>query len=234
MPVVTDNQTASISLSWAIQEMNNRFELFREAGVRNLEQYNTQGSSLPFIVIVLDEFADLVLSQSGREIESSVSKLAAKARATGIHLILATQRPTTDVLTGVIKASFPTRIAFRVFSSLDSRVILDSPGAENLLGKGDMLFKQGIELLRFHAAYIDEDDIETLVNSLDEPQDADEQYNNAVRIVSEHRVASASFLQRKLGIGYHRASKLIAEMERKGIVGPALGSKPRNVLIPRP
>jgi S-DNA-T family DNA segregation ATPase FtsK/SpoIIIE len=224
------------------------------------------GFELPYIVVVVDEFADLMLSKSGKAIETSISRLAAKARASGIHIVLATQRPSTDIITGVIKANFPTRVSFRVFTNIDSRVILDGMGAEKLLGKGDMLFKQGIDILRMHSAYVNEDEIEALVDklatlpiqydagamefletngSVDTDVEGvttdgeggglkDEKYDEAVRCVAMHRVASASFLQRRLGVGYNRAANLIEEMERYGVVGPAQGSKPRKVLVPPP
>jgi S-DNA-T family DNA segregation ATPase FtsK/SpoIIIE len=273
---------------WAIEEMERRYSLLKDFGVKNIEGFNkkvkTSGTDLtckinkyypdaesedfelPFIVIVVDEFADLMLSKSGKAIETSISRLAAKARASGIHIVLATQRPSTDIITGVIKANFPTRVSFRVFTNIDSRVILDGVGAEKLLGKGDMLFKQGIDILRMHSAYVNEDEIEALVDKLatlpaQYDTDAmefiqnngvadtdvegittdgeggglkDEKYEEAVRCVATHRVASASFLQRRLGVGYNRAANLIEEMERHGVVGPAQGSKPRKVLIPPP
>lgn len=288
MPVVTDPQIASIALMWAIEEMERRYTLLKDFGVKNIDGFNkkvkiagpeltckiskyypdsdTVDFELPFIVIVVDEFADLMLSKSGKAIEVAISKLAAKARASGIHIVLATQRPSTDIITGVIKANFPTRVAFRVFTNIDSRVILDGMGAEKLLGKGDMLFKQGIDILRMHSAYVHEDEIEALVDKLatlpaqfntdamefiqnngvaDEDVEGitsdgeggplkDEKYMDAVRCVASHRVASASFLQRRLGVGYNRAANLIEEMERHGVVGPAQGSKPRKVLVPPP
>lgn len=288
MPVVTDASIASVALMWAIEEMERRYSLLKDFGVKNIEGFNkkvkTSGTDLtckinkyypdaesedfelPFIVIVVDEFADLMLSKSGKAIETSISRLAAKARASGIHIVLATQRPSTDIITGVIKANFPTRVSFRVFTNIDSRVILDGVGAEKLLGKGDMLFKQGIDILRMHSAYVNEDEIEALVDKLatlpaQYDTDAmefiqnngvadtdvegittdgeggglkDEKYEEAVRCVATHRVASASFLQRRLGVGYNRAANLIEEMERHGVVGPAQGSKPRKVLIPPP
>ena len=288
MPVVTDPQIASVALLWAIDEMERRYSLLKDFGVKNIEGFNkkvqTAGTDLtcritkyypdaevvdfelPFIVVVVDEFADLMLSKSGKAIEVSISRLAAKARASGIHIVLATQRPSTDIITGVIKANFPTRVSFRVFTNIDSRVILDGMGAEKLLGKGDMLFKQGIDILRMHSAYVHEDEIEALVTKLSTlpsqfDTDAmefiekngvvdtdvegittdgeggglkDEKYDEAVRCVAMHRVASASFLQRRLGVGYNRAANLIEEMERHGVVGPAQGSKPRKVLVPPP
>lgn len=288
MPVVTDSSIASVALLWAIDEMERRYSLLKDFGVKNIDGFNKKvkisghellckinryytdvdamNFEMPFIVIVVDEFADLVLSKSGKAIENSISRLAAKARAAGIHIVLATQRPSTDVITGVIKANFPTRVAFRVTTNMDSRVILDTMGAEKLLGRGDMLFKQGIETLRMHSAYVDEDEIESLVKKLStlptqydnsaiefienngvDGDDADsilesgevqgekdEKYDEAVRTVAMHRLASASFLQRRLGVGYNRAANLIEEMERHGVVGPAQGSKPRKVLIPPP
>jgi DNA segregation ATPase FtsK/SpoIIIE, S-DNA-T family len=288
MPVVTDSQIASVALLWAIDEMERRYSLLKDYGVKNIDGFNKKVSSvgpelkakitkyypdaekenfeLPFIVIVVDEFADLKLSKSGNAIETSISRLAAKARASGIHIVLATQRPSTDIITGVIKANFPTRVSFRVFTNTDSRVILDGMGAEKLLGKGDMLFKQGVDILRMHSAYVDEDEIEKLVDKLatippqfdlsamefietsgiaDDDTEGmsmdmetnkvnDEKYDEAVRVVATHRTASASYLQRRIGVGYNRAANLIEEMERRGIVGPGEGSKPRKVLIPPP
>lgn len=286
MPVVTDPNMASAALLWAIEEMERRYTILKDFAVKNIDGYNkklktagpelvakishhfsdeeTSGYELPYIVVVVDEFADLVLSKAGKSIENSISRLAAKARASGIHIVLATQRPSTDVITGVIKANFPTRAAFRVTTNMDSRVILDTPGAEKLLGKGDMLFKKGIDTLRMHSAYVDEEEIEALVNKLasipaiysqkamdfingaNEPEaemlpegeegasSKDDKYEEAVRTVATYRQASASFLQRRLGVGYNRAANLIEEMERQGIVGPAQGSKPRKVLVSPP
>lgn len=288
MPVVTDPSVASTSLLWAIDEMERRYSLLKDFGVKNIDGFNKKilsagtdltckinkyypdaeviGFELPYIVIVVDEFADLMLSKSGKAIETSISRLAAKARASGIHIVLATQRPSTDIITGVIKANFPTRVSFRVFTNIDSRVILDGTGAEKLLGKGDMLFKQGIDVLRMHSAFVNEEEIEALVDKLSTlpiqydsgameflesngtvdtdveglTHDSesgtlkDEKFDEAVRCVAVHRVASASFLQRRLGVGYNRAANLIEEMERKGVVGPAQGSKPRKVLVPPP
>lgn len=288
MPVVTDPSIASAALLWAIDEMERRYSLLKDFAVKNIEGFNKKiagagtdltckinkyypdaevvGFELPYIVVVVDEFADLMLSKSGKAIETSISRLAAKARASGIHIVLATQRPSTDIITGVIKANFPTRVSFRVFTNIDSRVILDGMGAEKLLGKGDMLFKQGIDILRMHSAYVNEDEIEALVDKLatlpiqydtgameflesngtvDTDVEGittdgeggglkDEKYDEAVRCVAMHRVASASFLQRRLGVGYNRAANLIEEMERHGVVGPAQGSKPRKVLVPPP
>jgi S-DNA-T family DNA segregation ATPase FtsK/SpoIIIE len=278
---------ASVALLWAVEEMERRYGLLREVGVRNIEGYNRRISeadplllarvkphfeddsedfNLPFLVIVVDEVADLMQSKNKNEIEANISRLAAKARAAGIHLVLATQRPSTDVITGVIKSNFPTRIAFKVISNMDSRVILDTQGAEKLLGKGDMLFKQGVDLVRVHSAFVDELEIEKLVELLSEipaqyseaamkfienaklgetaadiesgeegeMSPSDPMFDEAVRLVASTRQASASWLQRRLNVGYNRAAKLVESMEKKGIVGPANGSKPRQVLVPAP
>ena len=187
MPVVTDARMASASLMWAVIEMERRYSIMKALGVRNLESYNERVENidrdikesigkffndrndfhLPYIVVIVDEFADLILTKSGKEIENNICRLAAKARACGIHLIIATQRPSVDVITGLIKANFPTRVSFRVTSSVDSRTILNSVGAERLLGKGDMLYKHGVETLRCHSSYVDEVEIEKLTNRLD-------------------------------------------------------------------
>jgi S-DNA-T family DNA segregation ATPase FtsK/SpoIIIE len=211
---------------------------------------------LPFIVIVIDEFADLMMQQ-GKDVEVSVARLAQKARAAGMHVILATQRPSVDVITGMIKANFPTRIAFRVSQKVDSRTILDEQGAEHLLGRGDMLVKMNgaNDMRRVQCPFISEEEAQKVTDFLrlqgkpvyDEnilkPRDedgevADEQdaeqdamYDQAVRIVAETRRCSTSWLQRKLGIGYNRAAKMVETMERRGLVGPANGAKDREVLI---
>lgn len=285
MPVITEPKTAATALLWACQEMERRYTIMSEFGVRNIEGFNHKLKNaqpqaleklrkhyeyasedtyeLPFIVVIVDEFADLILSAKGKEIETQINRLAAKARAAGIHLIVATQRPSVDVITGVIKSNFPTRVSFRVTSSQDSRTILNAMGAEKLLGKGDMLYKYGVDTTRIHSAFIDESEIEALADKLsemtpeynphimeflenggeEEPVTAvtsrdgdasggkDDKYEEAVRVVLEHRSASASLLQRRLGVGYNRAANLIEEMESKGVVGPAQGSKPRKVLM---
>jgi len=188
MPVVTEAKTASVSLLWAVQEMERSYSILKEFGVRNIDGFNnklknansemfsrihpyyediaTNEYELPYIVIIVDEFADLILTKAGKEIENNICRLAAKARAAGIHLIIATQRPSVDVITGLIKSNFPTRVSFRVTTSIDSRTILNSVGAERLLGKGDMLYKHGVETSRVHSSYVDEDEIELLTNSL--------------------------------------------------------------------
>ena len=284
MPVVTDPKTATNALLWACQEMERRYSIMSEFGVRNIEGFNHKlknASSeaidkirkhydytsedtyeLPYLVVIVDEFADLILSTKGKEIETHINRLAAKARASGIHLIIATQRPSVDVITGVIKANFPTRVSFKVTAVQDSRTILNEMGAEKLLGKGDMLFKHGVDTTRLHSAFIEDNEIESLAHELSEmapsynpnileflenggeeetesavvhrvgeAADQDVKYDEAVQVVMEHRSASASLLQRRLGVGYNRAANLIDEMEARGVVGPAQGSKPRKVLV---
>ena len=218
---------------------------------------NPEHKRIPYIVVIIDEFADLMMTAS-KDVETAVARLAQKARAAGLHLILATQRPSTDVITGLIKANFPTRVALRVTSKTDSRVILDSNGAEGLLGNGDMLFvPPGTSFVqRVHGAYVSEKEIEQIVEFLksqrpasydetivltepeegDAPEgfgeeDKDEHYHDAVRIVVESRQASISMIQRKLRVGYNRAARMVEFMEYEGIVAPADGCKPREVLL---
>jgi S-DNA-T family DNA segregation ATPase FtsK/SpoIIIE len=297
LPVVTDMKQASNALRWAVDEMERRYQLFANAGTKNITTYNgfvervARGEAkpprqpakvtaigadgfdveidaakdgtdaeppqkLPFIVIVIDEFADLMMQQ-GKDVEASVARLAQKARAAGMHVILATQRPSVDVITGMIKANFPTRVAFRVSQKVDSRTILDEQGAEHLLGRGDMLVKLNgsNDMRRVQCPFISEEEAQRVTDFLrlqgkpvyDEnilkPRDEDGQvaeeedaeqdamYDQAVRIVAETRRCSTSWLQRKLGIGYNRAAKIVETMERRGLVGPANGAKDREVLI---
>lgn len=277
-PVVTDAKMATRALRWAVQEMELRYKLLAEKNVRNIESYNkvidkeqsrsARGPSeamesgeglnhhhLPYIVIIIDELADLMMVAS-REVEESIIRLAQMARAAGIHLILATQRPSVDVLTGIIKANVPTRISFQVSSRIDSRTILDSMGAETLLGSGDMLFLPPgtAKLQRIHGAFISELEVQRLTDfwrsqqlqedplgervnfqDLSAAQDVaedemDEKYEEAVQLVTETRQASISMLQRRLRVGYNRAARMIEIMEHQGIVGPSDGVKPREVL----
>jgi DNA segregation ATPase FtsK/SpoIIIE, S-DNA-T family len=270
-PVVTEPKRASNALKWATNEMENRYKLLAAVGVRNIEQYNAlvkkpknlelfseeeaaEKRPLPFIVIVIDELADLMMV-APKDVEDSIMRLAQMARAVGIHLIVATQRPSVDVITGVIKANFPSRISFRVAQKVDSRTILDQMGAQQLLGKGDMLFipPGSSRMMRVHGPYVTEEEIAEIVNHLKaqaQPvynqtiledtgekgeetgvdQEVDEMYDEAVRIVVEMGKASTSTLQRRLRLGYGRAARLIDMMQRDGIVGPADGSKPREVL----
>jgi len=255
-PVVVDPKMASRALQWAVREMERRYELMEAARVKNITGYNqTADEKMPLIVIVIDELADLMMVSS-REVEDAVARLAQMARAAGMHLILATQRPSVDVLTGLIKANFPTRISFKVSSKVDSRTILDAMGAEHLLGAGDMLFMPpgSAKIQRIHGAYISEKEIgkivgflkeqgtakydESVMQVVEEPEggediddEHDEKYDEAVAFVCESGQASISMVQRRLRVGYNRAARMIEMMEREGIVGPADGSKPREVLV---
>jgi len=265
-PVVTDVKKATNALYWAVREMERRYELLSQAKVRNIQQYNRKIDAepaaddgetperLPLIAIVIDELADLMMIAS-RDVELALTRLAQMARAAGIHLILATQRPSVDVLTGIIKANFPTRLTFQVSSKTDSRTIIDANGAENLLGAGDMLFlPPGTgKLQRIHGAFISEAELVRITDFLraqgkpeydrqvtetapQEKEDAaelehDERYDDAVALVTETRQASISMIQRHLRVGYNRAARMIEVMEKEGIVGPSDGVKPREVLV---
>jgi S-DNA-T family DNA segregation ATPase FtsK/SpoIIIE len=271
LPVVTDMKQAATALKWAVDEMERRYQLFADAGTKNIATYNAWAlrtsrvpaaegepappERLPWVVIVVDEFADLMMQQ-GKEVEAAVARLAQKARAAGMHVILATQRPSTDVITGTIKANFPTRIAYRVAQKVDSRTILDEQGAEHLLGMGDMLIKlNGTgETKRVQCPWVSEEEVQRVTEFLrtqgepvyDDnilkpreeeamPEEADAEqdplYDDAVRLVAETRRCSTSWLQRKLGLGYNRAARIVETMERRGLVGPANGAKDRDVLI---
>jgi len=269
-PVVTQPKEATRALKWAVEEMEKRYMLLSDRGVRNIEAYNrrivkdkkpapqdpSQGvdKNLPYIVVVIDELADLMMTSS-RDVEEAITRLAQMARAAGIHLIIATQRPSVDVLTGIIKANFPARISFQVSSRVDSRTILDGIGAENLLGQGDMLFlPPGVgRIVRIHGAYISEEEVFKVTDFLkaqmkpdydatimtqvtkDEDSEADddiemdEKYDKAVDLVIQSGQASISMIQRKLRVGYNRAARMIEVMEKTGIVGPSDGVKPRDV-----
>lgn len=263
-PVITDSKKAIKALQYCIYEMERRYELLDNMNVRDIKTYNKRideqrlaREKLPYIVLVIDEFADL-MTTTGKEMETYLARLAAMARAVGIHLVLATQRPSTNVITGIIKANIPSRIAFMVASNTDSRIILDQPGAEKLLGRGDMLFSSSWDpnLLRLQGAFLSEEEVERIVGHVKkngEPDYLDEEYfmddedeehvaevdceegtdplmEEALKIVYSRKSASASYLQRRLKIGYNRAARLVEEMEDRGIVGPARGSLPREVL----
>jgi DNA segregation ATPase FtsK/SpoIIIE, S-DNA-T family len=297
LPVVTDMKQAATALKWAVDEMERRYQLFADAGTKNIVTYNgwvdrvgrgeaknpnarvvvakdhngfadaipaekgtDEGEAplperLPWIVIVVDEFADLMMQQ-GKEVEAAVARLAQKARASGMHVILATQRPSTDVITGTIKANFPTRIAYRVAQKVDSRTILDEQGAEHLLGMGDFLIKlNGTgETKRVQCPWVSEEEVQRVTDYLrtlgepvyddsilrprddEEPSDEgdaeqDPLYDDAVRVVADTHRCSTSWLQRKLGLGYNRAARIVEMMEKRGLVGPANGAKDREVLI---
>ncbi len=260
-PVVVDPKMASRALQWAVMEMERRYGLMEQAKVKSLATYNDIAEEkLPLIVIIIDELADLMMVAS-KDVEGSVARLAQMARAAGMHLILATQRPSVDVLTGLIKANFPTRMSFKVSSKIDSRTILDASGAEHLLGKGDMLFMAPgtSRMQRIHAAYISEKEIGRIVTFLKEQRpvhydesvmkiaeevmtdeegeeggsDYDEKYDEAVEFVCESGQASISMVQRRLRVGYNRAARMIEIMEKEGIVGPSDGAKPREVIARR-
>lgn len=280
VPVVTDAKKATRGLRWAVQEMERRYALMAEKGVRNIYQYNKnilkeQGAAkdntpsgdsdaseeklreeeLPLILIVIDELADLMLVAS-RDVELALTRLAQMARAAGIHLLIATQRPSVDVLTGIIKANFPTRLSFQVSSRTDSRTILDANGAENLLGNGDMLLLPPgtAKLQRIHGAYVSESEIRRIIDFLKKQQppvyqeevlqarpeeeekgreeEYDEKYDEALALVKETRQASISMIQRRLRVGYNRAARMIEMMERDGVVSSAEAGKPREVLVP--
>jgi len=278
VPVVMDAKKATRGLHWAVHEMERRYALMAEKGVRNLQQYNQKlikekeadtgkarsadtgppkeepiHEKLPLVLIVIDELADLMLAAS-RDVEFGLTRLAQMARAAGIHLLIATQRPSVDILTGIIKANFPTRISFQVSSRTDSRTILDANGAENLLGNGDMLLLPPgtAKLQRIHGAYVSEPEIRGIIDFLKRqkkpvyqeeilkagPEDEggheaeyDEKYDEAVALVTETRQASISMVQRRLRVGYNRAARMIEVMERNGIVSSSDGSRPREVLV---
>ncbi len=259
-PVVLEPKLATQALRWAVQEMERRYTLFEESSVRNLEIYNQQfPEKLPYLVIIIDELADLMVVSS-KEVETLLTRLAQMARAAGIHLLVATQRPSVDVITGLIKANFPARISFQVTSKVDSRTILDIQGAERLLGAGDMLFLPpgSSHLQRIHAPYVSDEEVKRVVEYLKKakpPQyladlnevlveeeedtlkeDLDEEealYQEALKIAYQYGKISTSMLQRRLRIGYNRAARLVERMEREGIVGPSDGVRPRPVLSPR-
>ncbi len=254
-PVITDAKKATSALGWTVKEMNNRYKLMSKVGVRNIDGYNEKHKlKMPYIVVVVDEMSDLMLV-AGKEIENYIQKLSQMARAAGIHIIMATQRPSVDVITGTIKANFPTRVSFQVSSKIDSRTILGEQGAEQLLGKGDMLFMSSANrIIRIHGPYVSENEIEKISSVLraqGEPDyieditavsnssedgsnitegESDELYNEALNIVKSEGRASTSFLQRKLQIGYNRAARIIDMMEEKGIVSKANHVGKREVL----
>lgn len=267
IPVVTDPKKAAAALNWAVNEMTNRYKLFAEAGVRNMESYNelfNKGiieKKLPYIVIIVDELADLMMV-CPNDVEDYIGRLAQMARAAGMHLVIATQRPSVDVITGVIKANIPSRISFAVSSQIDSRTILDGSGAEKLLGKGDMLYYPVGESkpLRVQGCFISEEEVEQVISFIKSEQgdtsyeediidhinnaadnkssvsgenndDVDELLNEAINAVVEYEQASTSFLQRKLRIGFNRASRIMDQLEERGIISEKDGSRPRQVLI---
>lgn len=263
-PVIVEPEKILSALKWATAEMDRRYKLFAERGVRNIEGYNELSGfqAIPYIVVIIDELADLMMF-APVEVEDAIARIAQMARATGIHLVIATQRPSVNVITGLIKANVPTRIAFNVASMTDSRVILDSPGAEKLLGRGDMLYipPDQARPTRIQGAFVSEKEVKKLVDHLksknipveyteeilNQPlplkkgagggsssvgsDGKDSQLEDAIRLVCQFNTASASFLQRKMSIGYSRAARMLDQLEEMGIVGPAEGAKPRDVLV---
>ena len=253
-PVITDAKKATSALGWTVREMNNRYKLMSREGVRNIDGYNKKHSlKMPYIVVVVDEMSDLMLV-AGKEIENYIQKLSQMARAAGIHIIMATQRPSVDVITGTIKANFPTRVSFQVSSKIDSRTILGEQGAEQLLGKGDMLFMSSANrIIRIHGPFVSEKEIEkitSVLRSQGEPEyvdeitninheqnnftandeSEDELFSQASEIIKKEGKASTSFLQRKLQIGYNRAARIIDMMEEKGLISKANHVGKREVL----
>ena len=264
-PIITDTKKVINTLNSLCLEMDNRYNLLKNAMVRNIKEYNNKYISrhlnpeeghkfLPYIVLVIDEFADLIIT-AGKEIETPIARLAQLARAIGIHLIVATQRPSVNVITGIIKANFPARIAYRVMSKIDSRTILDSSGAERLIGKGDMLFSFGSNLVRLQTPFITTKEVEQITDfignqmgfpspyilpeydsddndtskSVDEERDS--KFEEAARVIINSQQGSASFIQRKLKLGYNRSARIIDQLENAGIIGPFEGSKGRKVLV---
>ncbi|MDR1023172.1 MAG: DNA translocase FtsK [Prevotellaceae bacterium] len=266
--IITDNQKVIYTLNSLCIEMDARYELLKAAAVRNIKEYNQKFIDrrlnpehghryLPYIVLVIDEFADLIMT-AGREVEMPIARLAQLARAIGIHLVIATQRPTTNVITGLIKANFPARVAFRVTSMIDSRTILDTPGAQHLIGKGDMLVSTGSDIVRVQCAFVDTPEVEKIVDFIGRQQSyptafmlpeyvpegsdgereevdlskRDSMFDQAARLVVETQQGSTSLIQRKLNLGYNRAGRIMDQLEAAGVVGPPDGSKPRQVRIP--
>jgi S-DNA-T family DNA segregation ATPase FtsK/SpoIIIE len=266
-PVITDIQKVKYTLNSINIGMDQRYDLLKKAHARNVKEYNKKFTSrmlnpekghryMPYIVVIIDEFADLIMT-AGKEIELPIARIAQLARAVGIHMIIATQRPSTNIITGVIKANFPARIAFKVASMIDSRTILDTPGANQLIGKGDMLIASGSNITRVQCAFVDTPEVERICSFISEqrgyptafylpeyvgddegggPGDVDlnnkdELFDDAARIVVGNQMGSTSMIQRKFSIGYNRAGRIMDQLEKAGIVGASEGSKARQVLI---
>jgi S-DNA-T family DNA segregation ATPase FtsK/SpoIIIE len=267
--IITDTKLVVNTLNSLCVEMDSRYDLLKDAQVRNLKEYNAKFISrklvptekmphrfLPYIVVVIDEVADLMMT-AGKEVEMPIARLAQLARAIGIHLILATQRPSVNVITGMIKANFPARVAFRVSQKIDSRTILDANGADQLIGKGDMLYTVGNDIIRLQCAFVDTPEVERIANFIGsqtgkepyplpevkneddgengpaefDPRERDSLFEEAAHIIVQHQQGSTSLLQRKLNLGYNRAGRIIDQLEKAGVVGPFKGSKAREVLI---
>jgi len=254
-PAVTDYKKVSAALNWVVGEMESRYATLSKEGIRNIQAYHEMGREMPYIVVVVDELADL-MQTSAKTIESAITRLAQLSRAVGIHLVLATQRPSVNVITGVIKANFPARVSFKVASKVDSRTVLDMNGAETLLGKGDLLFIKPGEAKPFRGqcSFVSDQEVHRVIDFIKnqqtpiydeailqkqksaaagEIQEKDELYDEALRLVIETNQASVSILQRRMRLGYTRAARLIDMMEQEGVVGPYCGSKPRDILVDR-
>jgi S-DNA-T family DNA segregation ATPase FtsK/SpoIIIE len=267
--IITDTKKVINTLNSLCMEMDQRYELMKNAQVRNIKEYNTKFIArklnpqnghkfLPYIILVVDEFADLIMT-AGKEVETPIARLAQLARAIGIHLIIATQRPSVNIITGTIKANFPARIAFRVTSKIDSRTILDTGGADQLIGRGDMLLSTGADLIRLQCAFVDTPEVERITEFIGgqrgysdahllpeyidesgegskefDPDDRDPLFEEAAQIIVQHQQGSASLLQRRLKLGYNRAGRIIDQLEAAKIIGPFEGSKAREVLIKDP
>ena len=265
--IITDTTKVVATLNSLCIEMDQRYDLLKEAQCRNLAEYNAKfvrrklnpeegHRYLPYIVLVVDEFADLIMT-AGKEVETPIARLAQLARAIGIHLIIATQRPSVNIITGTIKANFPARIAFRVTSKIDSRTILDAGGADQLIGRGDMLMSTGNDLIRIQCGFVDTPEVEAICEFIGSQQgypdafilpeytpegntesgnlsddERDSMFIDAARVIVMHQQGSTSLLQRKLKIGYNRAGRIIDQLEDAGIIGPFEGSKARKVLVP--
>ncbi|MFN6947265.1 MAG: DNA translocase FtsK, partial [Cytophagaceae bacterium] len=265
--IITDTKKVVNTLNSLCMEMDNRYELLKDANCRNLKEYNKKFVErrlnpekghyfMPYIVLIIDELADLMMT-AGKEVETPIARLAQLARAIGIHLVVATQRPSVNVITGIIKANFPARLSFKVTSKIDSRTILDAGGAEQLVGQGDMLLSMGSELIRLQCAFVDTPEVEEICDYIGSQRgyetayhlpeyegedgegnadfdfsDRDTMFEEAARVIVTHQQGSTSLLQRKLKLGYNRAGRLIDQLESAGIVGPFEGSKAREVLIP--
>ena len=264
--IITDTKKVINTLNALCIEMDNRYDLLKEAGARNIREYNEKfikrrlnpqkgHQFLPFIVLVIDEFADLIMT-AGKEVEMPIARLAQLARAVGIHLIIATQRPSVNIITGTIKANFPARIAFKVSSKIDSRTILDTGGAEQLIGKGDMLVSYNGDITRLQCAFVDTPEVDSvcefvgsqrgyaqaflLPEYIDEKDmeakdfsllERDPLFEDAARLIVQNQVGSTSLIQRRMKLGYNRAGRLMDQLEAAGVVGSGQGSKPRDVLI---
>jgi S-DNA-T family DNA segregation ATPase FtsK/SpoIIIE len=266
--IITDTKKVVNTLNSLCMEMDMRYDLLKDAGCRNLKEYNLKfverklnpkkgHKFMPYIVLVIDELADLMMT-AGKEVETPIARLAQLARAIGIHLVVATQRPSVNVITGIIKANFPARISFKVTSKIDSRTILDAGGADQLIGQGDMLFSIGSDMIRIQCAFVDTPEVDRICDFIGsqqgysdayllpefvgdesgseksdfDPSSKDAMFEEAARIIVQHQQGSTSLLQRRLKLGYNRAGRLIDQLEAAGIVGPFEGSKAREVLIP--